>query len=196
MMNIKSLYFGLVVLLLGVSTISCDKTVTDQTEAKVDGIAVQAPLFGLQDYHTKLEVGTFVSGLPVTQLDQKVYNGMFSTIAQTITKEKGELVNYYIDEQTSKEGELHYFLVLQGELEDGSYLTTGMHLLPGESSIEKDGEESVIIAISIDPRPIFHWSCRGNICNTCQYDLSQLDGCRCSFGIDDCQRYYPGHDPT
>lgn len=194
-MKIKSLKIGLAMLLLGVFASSCDRSAPEQLEPKIDGIAVQAPLFGLQQYHTQLDVGTFVSGLAVAQLDQKVYAGMFKTIAQTITKEKGELVNYYIDEQTSKEGALHYFLVLQGELEDGSYLTTGMHLLPKDSSIEKDGEYAVI-PINIDPRPIFHWSCRGNICNTCQYDLSQLDGCRCSFGLDDCQRYYPDQDPT
>ncbi|NRB46782.1 MAG: hypothetical protein HRU41_03850 [Saprospiraceae bacterium] len=195
MMNIKSLYVGLVVLLFGVFTISCERSVQEEVEPTIDGIAVKAPLFGLQQSYTKLEVGRSVSGLAVAQLDKKVYDSMFRTIAQTITQEKGELVNYYIDEQTSKEGELHYFLVLQGELADGSYLTTGMHLLPNESSIVKDGEYD-IIAYNIDLRPVFHWSCRGNICNTCQYDLSQADGCRCSFGIDDCQRYYQDQDPT
>lgn len=183
------------VLLLGLFVSSCDRNTQEAIEPQVDGIEVKAPIFGLQDYHTKLDVGNFVAGLPVAQLDQKVYAGMFKTIAHTITGEQGELVNYYIEEQVSKEGETHYFLVLLGELSDGSFLTTGLHLLAGTPSIEKDGEYD-LIPINIDAKPIFHWSCRGNICNTCEYDLSQLDGCRCSFGIDDCQRYYPGHDPT
>lgn len=163
----------------------------EQLPAKEDGIMIDAPLFGLSEDYTKIKMGTFKHGMPVTTLGMEGYETMFKTISKTISDLEGELVNYYIEEKEGPTGN-HFFLILKGELKDGTFLTTGLHLV---SNTPEETEEEAAYAFVVDAKPVFHWTCRGSICGTCQYDLNpNSSGCKCSFGINDCVKYWPGHD--
>lgn len=192
-MKFKNISFYLSLMIMSLLAVSCDKTEKSEALAAApEGIAVDAPLFGLSSYHTTLDVGTFSSGLPIVNLEAKAYESMFHKMAKTITSEAGELVNYYLEQVETEEGNL-YYMILKGELSDGSFLSIGLNLLIDSNTIVKDGEaESFILAINPEPTP--HWSCRSfGVCNTCQYDFTpNSSGCKCSFGPNTCQKYYPG----
>lgn len=197
-MKFKNLSFYLSLLIIGLLAVSCDKAEKSEAlEAAPEGIAVEAPLFGLSNYHSTLDVGTFSSGLAVVNLEAKAYESMFHKMAKTITGETGELVNYYIEQVETEEGPL-YYLILKGELSDASFLSIGLNLQIDTKKTEKggDAESFVVLAINLEPTP--HWSCRSfGVCTTCQYDFTPgSSGCKCSFGVNTCQKYFPGHDPT
>lgn len=186
-MFIKNLYLPLFLAAFSFLMIQCTTSSTPDDVPTID--VENLDLLGLDNSFTTTVVAKFTQGVPTTTLSQATYENMYQRVALTTQKLNGTLVNYYVEAKEGPEG-LSYFLILNGELSDGTYMKTGFLLAGNEGGMTVDQARR--------GRPVPHWSCRGSICNNCiyQYDLNGNIDCACSAGINDCYKYYPDEDPT
>ncbi|MEL7422647.1 MAG: hypothetical protein AAFN81_06635 [Bacteroidota bacterium] len=147
-------------------------------------------LLGLDDSYTSTSVAQFMQGVPSTSLSLEEFQTIYQRVAQTTQALDGSLVNYYVEAKEGGPDGSDYFLILNGELSDGTYMKAGFLLTAGD--------DGLTIAQNRRGRPVPHFSCRGSVCNNCiyEYDLLGRIDCGCSFGIDDCYKYYPDEDPS
>lgn len=186
-MFIKNLYLPLFLAAFAFFTVQCTTSSTPDDVPTTD--VENLDLLGLDDSFTTTVVAKFTQGVPTTTLDQATYESMYQRVAQISQKLDGNLVNYYVEAKEGPEG-LSYFLILNGELSDGTYMKTGFLLTGTEGGMTVDQARR--------GRPVPHWSCRGSICSNCiyQYDLTGNISCGCDLGPNDCVKYYPDQDPS
>lgn len=187
-MLLKNLSYSFALLALAFLTIQCTTSSTPDVVPTQD--VHNLDLLGLDASYTNTVVAKFTQGVPTTTLDLAEYQAMYQRVAQTTQELDGSLVNYYVEAKDGGPDGQDYFLILNGELADGTYMKTGFLLTSTEGglTVRRIGR----------PRPVPHFSCRGTVCNNCVYEYT-LNGridCGCSFGIDDCYKYYPDEDPT
>ena len=168
--------------------IQCTTDTTPEVVPTKDVMNVE--LLGLDDSYTSIAVAELVQGVPSTTLSPEEFQTMYQRVARTTQELDGSLVNYYVELKEGGPNGSDFFLILNGELSDGTYMKTGFLLT-------NDGG-GFTINDSRRGRPVRHWSCRGTICSSCDYayDLLGNIGCGCSFGTNDCYKYYPDQDPT
>lgn len=181
----KKLFLPLTLALFSMLMIQCT---TKNSDVDIPQNVDEVELLGLTSAQATTTVATFREGVPVTTLSEDAYQDMYQRVAQYTQDLEGTLVNYYVEAKEGEDGQ-HYFLILNGELADGTYMKTGFELL-------NEGGDMAVSIIG-RPRPVYHFSCRGSICNNCNYvlTLSGVD-CGCSWGINDCYKYYQDEDPT
>ena len=169
--------------LLVVAALLCFQCSLDSDEKPQIVPTQDQDLLGLDASIEGQVLATFTMGLPKTSLDRMEYDKMFRQVANYTQHLDGSLVNFYVEKKVSEEGS-DYFLVLSGELEDDSYLTTGMRLVD-------NGGGSLVLDRG---RPIPIFSCRNNGClSSCGYDYSNYPVITCKYCQGgSCDEYIPG----
>ncbi|WP_367392528.1 hypothetical protein [Lewinella sp. LCG006] len=188
-MFLKKLSLPFVLIAFSLLMIQCTTSSTPDDVPTID--VYNTDLMGLDAKYTTTVVAKFTQGVPTTTLSMEEFQTMFQQVAQTTQELDGSLVNYYVEAKEGGPNGQDYFLILNGELADGTYLKSGF-LLTSTSG-------GMTIASSIKGRPVHHFSCRGSFCNNCTYvyNLNGVVDCGCAtWGINDCYKYYPDQDPT
>ena len=148
-------------------------------------------LLGLDDSYTSKTVAKFVQGVPSTALKAETFEAMYQQVAQTTQDVDGKLVNYYVELKEGGPKGADYFLILDGELADGTYMKSGFLL-----ALNANG--GLTIEQGFKEKPIPHWSCTSETCS-CRYvyNIAGKIDCGCRRGqIGTCRKYYPDHNPN